>query len=77
MGFKTIAIAWGKDKEKMAKELGATHYIDSYSQNASEELLKYGGAKVILATAASGKAMNSVLGGPGRQRQAHSYRCLR
>lgn len=64
MGFKTIAIARGKDKEKMAKELGAIFYIDSNSQNVSDELVKYGGgAKVILATAASGKAMNSVLEG--------------
>jgi D-arabinose 1-dehydrogenase-like Zn-dependent alcohol dehydrogenase len=63
MGFKTIAIARGTDKEGMAKELGATQYIDSNSQNVSEELVKHGGAKVILGTAASGKAMNSVLGG--------------
>jgi D-arabinose 1-dehydrogenase-like Zn-dependent alcohol dehydrogenase len=63
MGFKTMAIARGRDKENLAKGLGAKQYIDSTSQNASDELLKHGGAKVILATAASGKAMSSVLGG--------------
>jgi D-arabinose 1-dehydrogenase-like Zn-dependent alcohol dehydrogenase len=63
MGFKTIAIARGKDKEDMVKKLGATHYIDSESQNAAEELVKLGGAKVILATVPSGKAMSTVLGG--------------
>jgi D-arabinose 1-dehydrogenase-like Zn-dependent alcohol dehydrogenase len=66
MGFKTIAIARGKDREEMAKKLGAVHYIDSASQNAVEEIVKHGGgggAKVILATAPSGKAMSSVLGG--------------
>jgi D-arabinose 1-dehydrogenase-like Zn-dependent alcohol dehydrogenase len=48
----------------MAKNLGAVHYIDSASQNAAEEIVKHGGgAKVILATAPSGKAMSSVLGG--------------
>ena len=70
MGFKTIAIARGKDKEEMARKLGAIHYIDSQSQNAAEELAKMGGegrggggAKVILATVPSAKAMSEVLGG--------------
>jgi D-arabinose 1-dehydrogenase-like Zn-dependent alcohol dehydrogenase len=65
MGFKTIAIARGKDKEELVKKLGARHYIDSESQNAVEELAKLGGAKVILATVPSGKAMSAVLGGLG------------
>jgi D-arabinose 1-dehydrogenase-like Zn-dependent alcohol dehydrogenase len=65
MGFKTIAIARGKDKEEMVRKLGARYYIDSQSQNAAEELVKLGGAKVILATAPSGKAMSAVLGGLG------------
>src|SRR5437868_3782451 len=58
MGFKTIAIGRGKDKEKMARKLGAIQYIDSQSQNVVEELVKFdgsgtgggGGAKVILGT---------------------------
>jgi D-arabinose 1-dehydrogenase-like Zn-dependent alcohol dehydrogenase len=65
MGFKTVAIARGKDKEEMVKKLGAIHYIDSQSQNAVEELVKMGGAKVILGTVPSGKAMSAVLGGLG------------
>ncbi len=65
MGFKTIAVARGKDKEQLAKQLGARHYIDSQSQDAAEELVKLGGAKVILATVTSGKAMTAVLGGLG------------
>jgi D-arabinose 1-dehydrogenase-like Zn-dependent alcohol dehydrogenase len=65
MGFKTVAIARGKDKEEMVKKLGAIHYIDSQSQNAVEELAKIGGAKVILGTVPSGKAMSAVLGGLG------------
>jgi len=52
-------------KEEMVKKLGAIHYIDSQSQNAVEELVKLGGAKVILATVPSGKAMSRVLGGLG------------
>ena len=49
----------------MAKKLGANHYIDSQSQNPSEELVKLCGAKVILATVTNGKAMSAVLGGLG------------
>src|SRR6476646_7572148 len=63
MGFKTIAIARGKDKEELVKKLGAKQYIDNRSQNAVEELNKLGGAKVILATVPSGKAMSQILGG--------------
>ena len=63
MGFKTIAIARGKDTEELAGKLGAVHYIDSKSQNTVEELVKLGGAKVILGTVPSGKAMGAILGG--------------
>jgi D-arabinose 1-dehydrogenase-like Zn-dependent alcohol dehydrogenase len=65
MGFKTIAIARGQDKAPLAKQLGAAHYIDSESQDAAAELTRLGGAKIILATATSGKAMIAVLNGLG------------
>jgi D-arabinose 1-dehydrogenase-like Zn-dependent alcohol dehydrogenase len=65
MGFKTVAIARGKDKEPLARKLGAWQYIDSQAQDAAAELVKLGGAKVILATVTSGKAMSAVLGGLG------------
>jgi D-arabinose 1-dehydrogenase-like Zn-dependent alcohol dehydrogenase len=65
MGFKTVAIARGKDKEALAKKLGAQHYIDSQAQDPSVELVKLGGAKIILATVTDGKAMTAVLGGLG------------
>lgn len=63
MGFKTIAVARGKEEEELVKRLGAVQYIDNRSQNSVEELNKLGGAKVILATAPSGKAMSQILGG--------------
>src|SRR5712692_5969309 len=65
MGFRTVAIARGKDKEPLARELGAWRYIDSQAQDPAAELLKLGGASVILATATSGDAMTAVLGGLG------------
>ncbi len=65
MGFKTVAIARGEDKEPLARKLGAIHYIDSRAQDPAAELLKLGGARVILATATDGKAMSATLGGLG------------
>src|SRR3984885_247039 len=63
MGFHTVGIARGKDKEALARQLGATVYIDSQAQDPAAELLKLGGARVILATATSGDAMSAVQGG--------------
>jgi D-arabinose 1-dehydrogenase-like Zn-dependent alcohol dehydrogenase len=63
MGFLTVGIARGKDKEPLARELGAAIYIDSTAQDPAAELKKLGGAKVILATAISGDAMSAVEGG--------------
>ena len=64
MGFNTVAIGRARDKEEeLMKKLGARQYIDNKSQNAVEELNKLGGAKVILATVPSGKAMTEILGG--------------
>ena len=65
MGFKTVAIARGTDKEPLSRQLGAAHYIDSKAQDPAAELLKLGGAKVILATVTSGDAMSATLGGLG------------
>jgi len=62
-GYRTVAIARGKDKEALARELGAHHYIDSESQDPAKELMRLGGARVILATVTSGKAMTATIGG--------------
>jgi D-arabinose 1-dehydrogenase-like Zn-dependent alcohol dehydrogenase len=65
MGLRTVAIARGMDKEPLSRKLGASYYIDSQAQDAAAELAKLGGARVILATVTSGKAMSAVLGGLG------------
>jgi D-arabinose 1-dehydrogenase-like Zn-dependent alcohol dehydrogenase len=65
MGFHTIAIARGPEKAALARKLGAQLYIDSQAQNVAAELLKIGGAKIILATVTNGKAITAVLGGLG------------
>jgi D-arabinose 1-dehydrogenase-like Zn-dependent alcohol dehydrogenase len=63
MGFQTVAIARGKDKEAFATQLGAHHYIDSQASDPAAELNKLGGARVVIATVTHGPAMAAVLGG--------------
>jgi D-arabinose 1-dehydrogenase-like Zn-dependent alcohol dehydrogenase len=62
-GYRTVAIARGKDKAALAKQLGAHHYIESESQDPAAELQKLGGAKVVLATVTNAEAMQAVIGG--------------
>jgi D-arabinose 1-dehydrogenase-like Zn-dependent alcohol dehydrogenase len=63
MGFRTAAIARGKDKEPLARQLGAAYYIDSQSSDPATELTKLGGASVVLATVTHGPAMSATIGG--------------
>ncbi len=63
MGFRTVAIARGRDKEALARQLGAHVYLDSQSQDVAAKLTKLGGAKTILAAVTNGKAMSAVIPG--------------
>lgn len=65
MGFRTVGIARGADKEALARKLGAHEYIDSTVKDPAAELKKLGGASAILATVTSAEAMGAVLGGLG------------
>jgi D-arabinose 1-dehydrogenase-like Zn-dependent alcohol dehydrogenase len=67
LGFDTVAIARGPEKEELARRLGARHYIDSRAQDPAAELTKLGGAKVILATVTNAAAMTAAAGGLGRR----------
>ena len=64
-GYRVAAIGRGPDNAALAKKLGSDIYIDSAATDAAAELKKLGGASVILATAPSGKAMSSLVGGLG------------
>jgi len=64
-GHKVAAIGRGSENAALATRLGASIYIDSQSTNAAQELQKLGGAKVILATAPSSKAMSELIDGLG------------
>ncbi len=63
MGFRTFAIGRGKDKEALARKLGAAHYVDTATGDPVAELQKFGGARVILATAPDSKSMSALVSG--------------
>src|SRR5215469_203231 len=63
MGFRTVAIGRGHDKEKLAKDLGAHLYIDAAVEDTAAVLQRMGGARAILATGTSGDAMGRLLAG--------------
>jgi D-arabinose 1-dehydrogenase-like Zn-dependent alcohol dehydrogenase len=63
MGFRTVAIARGHDKEPASRALGAHHYIDSEAVDAATALLNLGGADVIASTTANSEAISSLIGG--------------
>jgi D-arabinose 1-dehydrogenase-like Zn-dependent alcohol dehydrogenase len=63
MGFRTVAIGRGREKETLAKELGANVYIDTAVDDAVAVLQRMGGARAILATAPIGDAMGPLVPG--------------
>jgi D-arabinose 1-dehydrogenase-like Zn-dependent alcohol dehydrogenase len=64
-GFETVAIARGRDKEPLARRLGAHHYVDSTTEDVAARLLELGGARVVLATVTASAAMTATFGGLG------------
>jgi len=64
-GYRVAAVGRGPENAVLAKKLGADVYIDSVATDAAAELQKLGGARVILATAPSGKSMSALVGGLG------------
>src|ERR1700686_504416 len=63
MGFRTVAIGRGKDKETLARKLGAAEYVDSGAGDPSAALQKLGGAHVILSTAPDSKSISALVDG--------------
>ncbi len=64
-GFRTVAVNRGRDKEALARSLGAHDYIDSEATDPAAALLAMGGAKAIIATVTSAEAMQAISGGIG------------
>lgn len=69
MGFETVAVARGTEKEELARRCGAHHYVDSTAGDPAAALSDLGGADVILSTVTAADAMTAVLGGLGRRGQ--------
>jgi D-arabinose 1-dehydrogenase-like Zn-dependent alcohol dehydrogenase len=63
MGFRTVAIGRGSDKETLARKLGAHEYVDTSATTPAEALQKLGGAKVALATAPDSKSISALIDG--------------
>jgi D-arabinose 1-dehydrogenase-like Zn-dependent alcohol dehydrogenase len=63
LGFCTVAIARGSDKEALSRNLGAHHFIDSATEDVATRLNRLGGARAVLATVTSAKAMTPVIEG--------------
>jgi len=61
MGFRTVAVSRDSDKKELATKLGALHYIDTSKQSVKDELLKLGGAKVVLWTSTTGAGIDDYL----------------
>jgi D-arabinose 1-dehydrogenase-like Zn-dependent alcohol dehydrogenase len=65
LGYETVAIARGKEKEPFALKLGAKHYIDSDGEDISARLKALGGAQLVLSTITDAKAMSRTIDGLG------------
>jgi D-arabinose 1-dehydrogenase-like Zn-dependent alcohol dehydrogenase len=63
MGFRTVAIGRGRDKQPLAQKLGAHEYVDTSAGAPAEALQKLGGARVILATAPDSKSISALVDG--------------
>jgi len=63
MGYRTVALARGTDKEALARQLGAVHYIDTQADDPAAALTRLGGAQAVLATVIHGPSMAATIGG--------------
>lgn len=64
-GFETVAVSRSPDKESLARELGADHFVDAGETDPARALQELGGADAVLATAPASDAIASVVGGIG------------
>jgi D-arabinose 1-dehydrogenase-like Zn-dependent alcohol dehydrogenase len=69
LGYRTVALSRGPEKEKLARELGAHIYIDTDAADAAAALQELGGARVILCTAPNVEAIAGLINGLGMNGQ--------
>lgn len=63
MGFRTVAIGRGGDKEALARKLGAHEYVDTNTGTPAAALQELGGARLALATAPDSKSISALVDG--------------
>nr|WP_245853140.1 zinc-binding dehydrogenase [Natrinema ejinorense] len=63
MGFETVGLSRGTEKRELAFDLGADHFIDTEETDPVDRLRELGGADLVLATAPSTAAIESIIGG--------------
>ncbi|KAI0355019.1 GroES-like protein [Trametes cingulata] len=61
MGYHTVALSSGPEKEELARCLGADEYIDGSRVDQTEALQKLGGAKLIMCTAIAPQATKRLI----------------
>jgi alcohol dehydrogenase len=64
-GFRTVAVNRGREKEQLARSLGAQEYIDAERSDPAGALQALGGATAIIATVTSAESMQGIVGGLG------------
>ncbi|MGY5764408.1 alcohol dehydrogenase catalytic domain-containing protein [Brachybacterium sp. DNPG3] len=62
-GYEVVAIARGPEREGAARELGASHYLDSASIPPGEALRDLGGVDAIISTASSTEPVAELIAG--------------
>ena len=63
MGYRVVALSSSGAKEKFAKDLGATDYIDGSKEDHAEALQKLGGASLIVSTVSDPSMIGKLVGG--------------
>ena len=63
MGYRTVALSSGPDKEELARRLGADEYVDGSKADQTDTLRKMGGAKLIMCTATAPEATKRLIKG--------------
>jgi len=66
LGYRTVVLTRSREKQDLARKLGAHACIDTTSADPVKELKKMGGARVILCLAPDSKAIGELVGGLGR-----------
>jgi alcohol dehydrogenase len=65
LGYRVVAVNRGRDKEELARSLGAHEYIDTNASDPAGALRALGGARAVLATVTDAAAMQAIAGGLG------------